>query len=216
MEIIDKSESSGMIHSPFTEDQIKNLNKYQDSGQFHPFTCPNDGDEKHVAFEFEKEHAGEDYEEYLKGEIEKGIPFPEMSFNQTSLVATKDGWMCPVCDYKQYWAHEFMADKKHNEEMDKCLNAPIHTFINPGFNLSTDYKLLWDLIQKGQRIPAWLVYTDEYKEPIWDIVEVKKSIWTDCKYSIGVRGIGYENKQTFEGFEMVCKKYSLHFVLPKI
>jgi len=28
------------------------------------------------------------------------------------LVATKDGWICPNCDYTQDWAHEFMADEK--------------------------------------------------------------------------------------------------------
>lgn len=27
------------------------------------------------------------------------------------LVATRDGWRCPSCDYTQDWAHEGMADK---------------------------------------------------------------------------------------------------------
>ena len=26
------------------------------------------------------------------------------------LIAEKDGWRCPVCGYRQYWAHPFMAD----------------------------------------------------------------------------------------------------------
>ncbi len=100
------------IKSPFTDQQVENLNKYQVSEMFHPFTCVNDGDEAHIAFEFEKKHAGENFEEYLKKEIEKGIPFPEMEFNQTNLIATKEGWKCPVCEYKQNWAHSFMADLK--------------------------------------------------------------------------------------------------------
>jgi len=26
------------------------------------------------------------------------------------LVATRDGWVCPCCDYTQKWAHDFMMD----------------------------------------------------------------------------------------------------------
>lgn len=64
-----------MIKSPFTEDQVKNLNDYQQSGVFHPFTCGN----------------------------------PDC---REILVATKDGWFCPVenCDYTQDWAHEAMCN----------------------------------------------------------------------------------------------------------
>lgn len=27
-----------------------------------------------------------------------------------TLVATRSGWICPHCDYKQNWAHEFMVN----------------------------------------------------------------------------------------------------------
>ncbi len=27
------------------------------------------------------------------------------------LVATQEGWVCPYCDYKQDWAHDFMAER---------------------------------------------------------------------------------------------------------
>jgi hypothetical protein len=27
-----------------------------------------------------------------------------------NLVASKTGWSCPHCDYRQFWAHEFMKD----------------------------------------------------------------------------------------------------------
>ena len=35
-----------------------------------------------------------------------------------------------------------------------------HTLILKGLELSTDYDLLWKLINDGYRIPAYLVYTD--------------------------------------------------------
>ena len=27
-----------------------------------------------------------------------------------NLIATKDGWICPHCDYTQNWAHDFMMN----------------------------------------------------------------------------------------------------------
>lgn len=27
-----------------------------------------------------------------------------------NLLATPSGWVCPNCDYRQYWAHAFSAD----------------------------------------------------------------------------------------------------------
>jgi len=99
------------IKSPFTDEQVKNLNNYQVSGKFHEFTCQNQGDDIHIKFEFEKKHKGENYDEYLKKEIARGINYPETPFNSTALIATKDGWVCPVCDYKQNWAYTFMIEK---------------------------------------------------------------------------------------------------------
>lgn len=32
--------------------------------------------------------------------------------SQHELVATKDGWVCPTCDYTQDWAHDFMARRR--------------------------------------------------------------------------------------------------------
>lgn len=28
------------------------------------------------------------------------------------LVAREDGWFCPECDYRQYWAHDWMTNWK--------------------------------------------------------------------------------------------------------
>lgn len=98
------------IQTPFTKEQVKNLNSYQESGSFHPFTCINDGDELHIKYEFDKEHSGNDYEDFLKKERSKGINYPEMAFTETKLIATENGWICPVCNYKQNWAHTFMSN----------------------------------------------------------------------------------------------------------
>lgn len=37
-------------------------------------------------------------------------PFTCICGGHTVLIATKEGWICPKCDYKQKWAHKFMAD----------------------------------------------------------------------------------------------------------
>lgn len=96
-----------------------------------------------------------------------------------------------------------MKAKKLNHKL-KCPYA--------GFKVSTNYKKLWKLIQCGNRVPAWIVYSDEYKRLIWDLVEVKLRYQSD-KYSIGVRGVGYETFDSdYKSFEMNCKSLSLHFI----
>ncbi|HBG71398.1 MAG: hypothetical protein A2W93_14190 [Bacteroidetes bacterium GWF2_43_63] len=83
-----------------------------------------------------------------------------------------------------------------------------------GFELSTDYKELWRLIHEGFRIPAWILYSRGYDDPIYDLVEVKTLFG---QYRIGVRGIGYEGfSKTIEEFESICKKYELRWVKPQI
>lgn len=74
-----------IIKKPFTKEHIAALNEYQKSGKFHPFTCGGNRTDKN----------------HLDGE---GI-----------LVATEDGWICPYCDYKQDWAHEFMTKLQCNK-----------------------------------------------------------------------------------------------------
>ena len=68
-----------IIKAPWTPEQVKALNEFQQSEHWHPFTCGgNNRDEKH-----------------LDGE---GV-----------LVATAYGWVCPYCDYEQDYAYEFMT-----------------------------------------------------------------------------------------------------------
>jgi hypothetical protein len=64
----------------FTPEEVESLNAYQASGAFHPFTCGGDRTD----------------EKHLDGE--------------GRLVATAEGWVCPYCDYKQDWAHEWMKN----------------------------------------------------------------------------------------------------------
>lgn len=94
--------------------------------------------------------------------------------------------------------------------MDEITKRQFH---HESFDLSQDYDLLWELIQSGQRIPAWIVYSDKYEEPIWDLVEAK--LYQDGNYTISSRGIGYEGKKGRVGFLMCCRMLSLHFILPK-
>lgn len=81
-----------------------------------------------------------------------------------------------------------------------------------GFELSTDYKKLWNIIHQGFRVPAWIEF-ERHNLLYKDLVEVKFHI----KYSIGTRGIGYESyKNNFKDFNEVCKSLNLRFIEPKI
>lgn len=79
----------------WTDEQVAALNAYQDRGDVHPFTCGGDRfDEAHKAAQ--EEHGGD--------------------FGQ--LVATRQGWVCNACDYRQFWAHDFMFDQALGETHD--------------------------------------------------------------------------------------------------
>jgi len=87
-----------------------------------------------------------------------------------------------------------------------------HTFEHKLYNLSTDYELLWKLINEGNRVPAWIV-KHVYTIIIWDLVEVKMNPYKE--YIIGTRGVtydGFEDYNTFESFKNTCEFYSLHFI----
>lgn len=80
------------IFAPFTDKQVEQLNRYQQSNFFHPFTCGGDRTD----------------ESHLDGE---GV-----------LVAENSGWKCPYCPYRQDWAHSFMANKNWLDEMAQVAN----------------------------------------------------------------------------------------------
>ena len=74
------------LHAPWTAAQVAKLNEWQASPHAHPFTCTNNrSDAAHKRYA--EVHQLHDY----------GI-----------LLATPAGWRCPVCGYRQNWAHDFM------------------------------------------------------------------------------------------------------------
>ena len=79
---------SDTIEKPWTQEQADALNHFQREGRMHPFTCAS-GNRTNAA--------------YLDGE---GVLF-----------ATPNGWICPYCDYRQNWAHEFMLHKTAAESL---------------------------------------------------------------------------------------------------
>src|SRR5260221_67572 len=85
-----------MMKPPWKQKQIDALNAYQMSGMFHPFTCGS---------------GNRTDEKHLDGQ---GI-----------LEATADGWICPFCDYKQDWAHEFMAQDKPKDPMQALMEKSV-------------------------------------------------------------------------------------------
>lgn len=67
--------------SPWTQEEVNELNNLQKSGKFHPYTCDREAKEcevNQIPRDFSKD----------------GI-----------LIATKDGWICPCGKYRQNWHH---------------------------------------------------------------------------------------------------------------
>lgn len=71
-----------MDKAPWTPERVEYLNKLQDSGIVHPYTCNREPAECEVKHRAPEEHSKD------------GI-----------LIATTDGWVCPCGKYKQDWAH---------------------------------------------------------------------------------------------------------------
>ena len=75
------------ISAPWNDEQVAKLNEFQRYTTMHPFTCgSNRHDVAHVAW-------AEEHDE-----------------DNGQLVATNAGWICPVCNYTQNWAHDFMFE----------------------------------------------------------------------------------------------------------
>jgi hypothetical protein len=66
----------------WSNEEVDSLNKYQNGGHFHPFTCCGPSEIKEC--------------ERISGKSE-GL-----------LIATENGWVCPCGKYTQNWAHGFM------------------------------------------------------------------------------------------------------------
>ncbi len=77
-----------MVKAPWTDEQVENLNRYQKSGSFHPFTCG--------LYELTRKLYGRDKAKNCRW----------------LLVATNLGWVCSRegCQYTQDWAHDAMVN----------------------------------------------------------------------------------------------------------
>lgn len=83
-----------------------------------------------------------------------------------------------------------------------------HNIEHNYYDLSTDYRQLWDMINQGIRIAAW-VYRDKIGVAL---VEVKKN--EAGRFSIGAYVPTFEgSEQSFSAFENECIFHSLHFVV---
>lgn len=73
---------SDLTYPPWTGEQVANLNSFQRSGQFHPFTCSGGGG-----------------------------PHGDRPDRPAVLIPERDGWRCPVpeCTHRQAWAYATMA-----------------------------------------------------------------------------------------------------------
>lgn len=81
------------VTSPFTAEQVVNLDAYQHACLAHPFTCGQRDDH------------------------------PFHNGDQGILIPTVRGWICQFCDYTQDWAHAQMADGSYVKDLHEILGA---------------------------------------------------------------------------------------------
>lgn len=74
------------IKAPWSTEQVDALNKFQRNRLYHPFTCGSGNRGDYVHRKYAEKHNDRD----------NGL-----------LIATHQGWVCPVCDYTQDWAHDW-------------------------------------------------------------------------------------------------------------
>lgn len=84
-----------LIYAPWTDEQVAALYQWQACDNVHPFTCGGKDSKEHAEFE------------RMYGYRHEGV-----------LIPAKDGWHCPVCDYTQNWAHDFMLNPPGNILVD--------------------------------------------------------------------------------------------------
>ncbi len=73
------------VRPEWTPSQVASLNAFQAMAKVHPFTCLDRGS--------------------------RATPHGTWhGFDTGVLLATEGGWVCLDCDYRQNWAHSFMAD----------------------------------------------------------------------------------------------------------
>lgn len=85
------------IKAPFTEEQVKKFNDAQENGSFHGYTC--------MSPENLIDHC-----QRIKRTMDIINDSDVIGGNDGTLVATKDGLVCPCGKYKQNWFFEFTID----------------------------------------------------------------------------------------------------------
>jgi hypothetical protein len=102
--------NSILVKAPWTAEQVDTLNRFQNLGYVHEFTCGND-------------HEG-----------------------SRALVATRAGWICPNCDYRQDWANEamFAPQPERIRPLPCDVMLPPKTILHRG----VDYSTLFLALQK--------------------------------------------------------------------
>jgi len=88
------------INPPWSDEVVQKLNENQHNGRFHPYTCGNCRDK--LGIWFLRQDDGSLIPE-PKGYDRGGDGWKKIVCLDRELVATRDGWMCPTCDYKQSW-----------------------------------------------------------------------------------------------------------------
>lgn len=89
---VDRVEVTRRTWAPWDDAQVESLNGYQRSGVGHPFTC------------------GRCRDADTESAITRFGDLPEPARPERLLVATRNGWVCPTCDYTQDWAWTVMAN----------------------------------------------------------------------------------------------------------
>lgn len=85
------------IETPWPEDFVKRLNENQNNGRYHPYTCSGCRDKLGIYYARNKQTG----EERHIGILGKCNEDEDPVIYDRKLIATKDGWICPTCDYKQ-------------------------------------------------------------------------------------------------------------------
>jgi len=81
------------------------------------------------------------------------------------------------------------------------------------YDTSKDYHLLWKLIKKNHKIPAYVHYSED-DEPIYFLVEVKRNR-DDIERAYGFSGEFLSSfRRNFIEFKKICQNFNLDYIIP--
>lgn len=80
-----------------------------------------------------------------------------------------------------------------------------------GYATSTDYELLWRLVQDGYMVPVWCFCQDNWQ------IACAKWIEGDKSPIVSSLGIGYSSyRENLNQFIADCHRFNLHFIPPTV